>query len=863
MARVKAIRRFSVRPVLPGRIAALDDLAMNLRWSWHPPIRDLFAQIDPARWAAVGEDPVAMLSATSPAELAALADDEGFVARVDAAAGALERYLTADRWYQEFARDEQGEVPAAIAYFSAEFGITAALPQYSGGLGILAGDHLKAASDIGVPIVAVGLFYQTGYFRQSLNRDGWQEETYPVLDPDGLPLSLVRTAEGVPVLVRVSLPGGRVLHAQIWRAQVGRVSLLLLDSDVHENDDAARRVTERLYGGAGEMRLQQELLLGIGGVRALRAWSRLTGAPTPDAYHCNEGHAGFLGIERISELVTGQYLSFDEALQAVRAATVFTTHTPVPAGIDRFDGSLIDLYFGGDAALPGIPIDRLRALGAESYDGGDPAVFNMAVMGLRLAGHANGVSRLHGDVSRQMFGGLWPGFDADEVPIISITNGVHAPTWVDRKVFELAHTFTDARELDTRDSWEAMADVPRPALWETKRALREQLVADVRARVRSSWLARGATPAELGWTDSILDPDVLTIGFARRVPTYKRMTLMLRDPDRLRALLLHPERPVQLVVAGKAHPDDETGKQLIQQLVQFADDPAIRHRIVFLPNYDIAMALRLLPGCDVWLNNPLRPFEASGTSGMKAALNGALNLSILDGWWDEWFDGANGWAIPTADGVQDAQRRDDLEAAALYDLIEQQVAPRFYDVDEDGLPQNWMSMIVHTVTTLGPKVRASRMVREYTERLYVPAARAGWAMARGDFAGAKELATYVEQVERSWPKVQVDHVESTGVGDSPQIGETLHVNAYVSLDGLDPGDVEVQVVYGRTSHTSDELSDIGTIALRHSDAYEHGRHRFVGDLRLDTSGSFGYTVRILPRHSGLSSPAELGLVATA
>lgn len=866
---MKAIRRFSVRPVLPTRIAALGDLAMNLRWSWHPPLRDLFESIDPERWAAVNSDPVAMLSATPVEELDTLAADDAFVARVEDAKRGLDQYLGEDRWYQQWA-EEQGEhgAPSAIAYFSPEFGIAATLPQYSGGLGILAGDHLKAASDLGLPIVGVGLFYKTGYFRQSFNRDGWQQEDYPVLDPDGLPLSLLREEDGSASVIVIKLPGGREIRAQVWRAQVGRVPLLLLDSDVPGNDDAARAVTERLYGGGGEQRLQQEMLLGVGGVRALRLWSRLSGAPTPDVYHSNEGHAGFLAIERISELVSSAGLTFDEALEAVRGATVFTTHTPVPAGIDRFERRLIEIYFGGDLAPTGVPLDRLLSLGAETYEGGDPAMFNMAVLGLRIAQRANGVSKLHGVVSRDMFDGLFPGFDADEVPITSITNGVHGPTWVDRKVYELADRHSDEVTIDTtvldsEASWNAMADLPRDEVWATKRQLREQLVVEARARMRASWIKRGASSAELGWTNEILDPDILTIGFARRVPTYKRLTLMLRDSARLKKLLLDPERPIQIVIAGKSHPADETGKQLIQQMIKFTDDPDVRHRIAFLPNYDIAMAQHLYPGCDVWLNNPLRPFEASGTSGMKAALNGALNLSILDGWWDEWFDGNNGWAIPTADGVEDPDRRDDIEANALYDLIENQVAPRFYDVDGDKLPQNWLAMVMHTVSTLGPKVRASRMVREYTERLYVPAARAGWELSHDDHAGARDLAAYATRVKAAWPKVSVDHIESTGVGDSPEIGETLHVTAYVSLDGLSPDDVEVQIAHGRTNHRGDDLHDVTTMALNHTESYEHGRHQFSGDLVLKTSGAFGYTVRILPRHQGLAAPASLGLVATA
>ncbi|MEP7194171.1 MAG: alpha-glucan family phosphorylase [Actinomycetota bacterium] len=862
---MKAIRRFSVRTVLPEPISALGELASNLRWCWHPETRDLFSGIDPKRWAAVRKEPAKMLSALSADELRGLAADEAFVERVRAAAGNLAAYLSEPRWYQSWAGQVEGGAPSSIAYFSPEFGITEALPQYSGGLGILAGDHLKSASDLGVPVVGVGLFYKTGYFKQSLSRDGWQQETYPVLDPDDLPLSLLREPGGAPCLVTIDFPGGRVLHAHVWKAQVGRVPLLLLDSDVPDNDEAARGITDRLYGGTGELRLQQEMLLGVGGVRALRLWSRLTGAPAPDVFHTNEGHAGFLGVERMRELTTPDVmgaLTFDEALEAVRAGTVFTTHTPVPAGIDRFGVDQIQLYFGGDNAIPGVPLKSLLALGAEDYPGGQAGVFNMAVMGLRLAQRANGVSRLHGVVSRQMFDGLWPGFDDTEVPITSITNGVHSRTWVDRRVYELAGKYLGTTEVDEHDAWAGIVDIPGDEIWATKRLMREQLVREARRRMKSSWMKRGASPAELGWTEDILDPDVLTIGFARRVPTYKRLTLMLRDPARLKKILLDPERPVQLVIAGKSHPNDETGKTLIQQLVKFADDPQVRHRIVFLPNYDIAMAQYLYPGCDVWLNNPLRPFEACGTSGMKAALNGGLNLSILDGWWDEWYDGENGWAIPTADGVEDPDRRDDLEATALYDLIEGSVAPRFYDVDEDGLPQRWLSMIRHTLSTLGPKVLASRQVRDYTTLLYGPAARAGWALDGPVWTGARDLAAYKAKVRAAWPSVRVDHVESSGVSDSPQVGDVLHVRTFVSLGDLAPEEVEVQVVHGRVSE-SDALTDIETAPLSFAESYEDGQHRFEGDLVPTRTGAFGYTIRILPRHHGMASAAELGLVANA
>ncbi len=566
------------------------------------------------------------------------------------------------------------------------------LPQYSGGLGILAGDHLKAASDLGVPIIGVGLLYRHGYFKQALSAEGWQQETYPVLDPDGLPISLLREADGSRAVVTIDLPDGPPLLARVWVASVGRVPLLMLDTDVEGNPDHYRDVTDRLYGGTTEHRLRQELLLGVGGVRALRVYCRITGHAEPEVFHTNEGHAGFLGIERIRELTVGEGgpgLDFDTALAVGRASTVFTTHTPVPAGIDRFPRTLVEQYLNDDGgATPGVPTERILALGSEDYEGGDPGVFNMAVMGFRLAQRANGVSVLHGHVSRDMFNGLWPAFDEAEVPIGSITNGVHAPTWVAREVFELAvrHGADVDDTSDTDSYWAAVDKIPSAEMWAVKRQLRERLVQDARRRLTRSWLKRGTAKAELGWIDTALDPDVLTIGFARRVPSYKRLTLMLSDPERLKRILLDPERPVQLRDRGQVAPG-RRGRQAADP-----GDRALRRRPRGAAPHRLPAQLRhrdgtaALPGCDVWLNNPLRPYEACGTSGMKAALNGGLNLSILDGWWDEWFDGDNGWAIPSADGVEDPDKRDDLEASALYDLLEREVAPAVLRPRRRGRP---------------------------------------------------------------------------------------------------------------------------------------------------------------------------------
>jgi starch phosphorylase len=849
---MRAIRRFTVRASLPESLAGLRALATNLRWTWHPPTRDLFASMDDELFRRV-RDPLRMLLAVSPARLEQLAADEDFLARARAATEDLERYLTEDRWYQE--HQAAADAPEAIAYFCMEFGVHEALPNYSGGLGVLAGDHLKAASDLGVPMIGVGPLYRAGYFRQGLSLDGWQLEHYPVIDPNALPLELLTDEADEPVLVDVAMPGGRDLYAQVWQAHVGRVPLLLLDTDVDANDEDLRRVTDRLYGGDADHRIRQEILAGIGGMRAVRRYCELTGHPQPEVFHTNEGHAGFLGLERARELITEHSLGLDEVLSAVRAGTVFTTHTPVPAGIDRFPVDLVQHYFGDGRLLPGIDTRRVLALGAED----NPGMFNMAHMGLRLAQRANGVSALHGRVSRRMFARLWSGFDEDEVPITSVTNGVHGPTWVARELTALLGGKHRGNTVWGRSEDPAQLPsqqgVSDEELWALRRDLRQKLVAEVRRRVRDSWLQRGASALELGWINTVFDPDVLTVGFARRVPTYKRLTLMLRDPDRLRALLLDEDRPIQIVVAGKSHPADEGGKQLIQQIVRFVDDPEVRRRMVFLPDYDMSMARYLYRGCDVWLNNPTRPLEACGTSGMKSALNGGLNLSIRDGWWDECYDGSNGWAIPTADGIRDPLRRDELESAALYDLLGQQVAPLFYDRDGSGVPKGWMSMVWHTLDTLGPRVQASRMVREYVETCYHPAASTVEAATRNSFEGARSLSEYRKRVDTVWPQIKIFDSELTA--DTLVVGSAVRVQARIDLAGLDPSEVDVQAVVGRVGDT-DDLHEPVTVPMS-----EAGIGLFTATLRLPHAGSLGYTVRVLPKHPLLATPAELGKVVLA
>ncbi|WP_169582748.1 alpha-glucan family phosphorylase [Microbacterium thalassium] len=849
---MKAIRTFTVRPVLADSLAPLDRLAANWRWSWSRATHALFASMDPSLWERIGENPARMLGAVGQDRLDELARDDAFVQRVREEDERLTAYLDGDRWFQRL----EGDKPAHIAYFSPEFGVDGSLPQYSGGLGILAGDHLKSASDLGVPLTGVGLFYRAGYFRQSIGDDGWQRESYPLLDPYGLGLTLLRDADGAPAEISLDLPGDRVLYARIWVADIGRIPLLLLDSETPSNSEEMRKVTDRLYGGGGEHRLLQELLLGVGGVRALRRWCQITGRPAPDVYHTNEGHAGFQGLERMSELITHDGLTFDVALAQVRAGTVFTTHTPVPAGIDRFPRDLIADYLA-NGLFAGLDAGRAIALGLETWDGGDQGVFNMAVLGLHLGQHANGVSQLHGEVSRGMFGMLWPDVDVDEVPITSITNGVHAPTWVHPALKALSERVWGDAHTDTHD-WNDREAVTDAELWGVRQQMKGELVAEARRRVAAS-VSNGHTPA---WIDDLLDPEVLTIGFARRVPTYKRLTLMLRDPERLTRLLTDPERPVQIVIGGKSHPADDSGKILIQQLVRFSRDPKVRGRIVFLPDYDIGLAKDLYPGCDVWLNNPLRPLEACGTSGMKAALNGALNLSILDGWWDEWFDGQNGWAIPTADTASNDEERDDAEASALYDLIEHQLVPRFYE-REGGIPTAWLGMVRHTMTDLGTKATSDRMVRDYVQRLYVPAAAHDAALRADGFAEARSLAEFKARVADAWARVSIAGVDSSGIPAQAQAGDALEVSAAVRLDGLALDDVAVELAYGRTDEDDALARDHSVHRLAPAEQTADGVTFFTGTLPLTVTGTFGYTVRVVPAHPLLVSPVELGLVTYA
>ncbi len=731
-----------------------------------------------------------------------------------------------------------------VAYFSPEFGVSADIPQYSGGLGVLAGDYLRVCADEGRPLLGVGLFYHYGYFRQLLDREGWQQESYREMEPAEMGL---RRVSDRPLELPLE---ERTIRATVWRQQVGSVPLYLMDTTSAPNDPDLARVTDRLYGGELEHRLQQEILLGMGGIRALG----LAGE-SPTLFHSNEGHAGFLALERIRQLVAQHGLTFAEAIEAARAATVFTTHTPVPAGIDRFPVELMSRYFRRYCEEMNIGLETLMGLG---HFPGEPvdAPFNMAVLGLRMSGHANAVSHLHRRVSQRMFHGLWPDLFESEVPIQAVTNGVHARHWVSPEMGHLLERYLGPRwDVHSSVRWDRLQAVSPQEIWEARRPGRQRLVQEVRRRLRAAERARGVPDEELAWTDSALSEDALTIGFARRVAEYKRGALLFSQPERLKALLLDPRQPVQLVIAGKAHPRDEQGKHIIQALSRAARDPELRGHLVFIEDYDIAVGRMLYQGSDVWLNTPRRPMEACGTSGQKAALNGALNCSILDGWWDECYRSDNGFALPSFEEVGDPGERDRLEAEALFQILEQQVVPAFFDRGEAGLPERWLEMVGRSLQTVIPRVLGSRMVADYVRLLYQPAAAAAALAAVHNHQGARQAVAFSRRVRECWPRVRATArgIPPQGLARGLNYGDERVVEAMVELDGLLPHEVEVHLLHGPVG-ADGQLVAPHTEAMEVDELTSNGHHRYVGRMALATRGPYGFTVRVMPRRLNRDAP---------
>jgi glycogen phosphorylase len=848
----RSIRTFTVMPHLPPRLAALQKLAYNMWWCWNHDAIALFRRLDADLFEAVEHSPVKLLGALEQSRMEQLLHDDGFLAHMDRVEGALDTYLAATTWYQE---TYGTQTDVRIAYFSAEFGLHESVPIYSGGLGVLAGDHLKSASDLGIPLCGVGLMYREGYFRQYLNVDGWQQERYPENDFFNLPLIPETRPDGSPLFVGIPFPG-REVFARIWRIQVGRIPLFLLDTNIAQNSADDRTITARLYGGDHDMRVRQEMILGIGGLRALIALGK-----GPTVCHMNEGHSAFCGLERIRLLMEESRLDFQAAREAVAAGAVFTTHTPVPAGNDVFSPQLIEYYFGDLIARLKIDKQEFLGLGRQNpKDQNEP--FCMTVLAIRLANVTNGVSKLHGSVSRKMWRSIWPELPDAEIPITSITNGIHTPSWVSADILQLYERYLGVSWMERPADhaiWRRADSIPDAELWRTHERRRERLVAFARRRLKTQLKNRGAPPAEVGRADEVLDPDALTIGFARRFATYKRGTLIFRNIERLSAILNNKDRPVQIIFAGKAHPRDHGGKELIAEILHTARRPEFRRRIVFLEDYDIDMARMLVQGVDVWLNNPRRPLEASGTSGMKVCGNGGLNLSILDGWWVEGYAQDNGWAIGAGEEYTDLTYQDDVESRAIFDLLEQEIVPQFYTRTSDGLPRGWLRMMKRSIGSMCPYFNTNRMVQEYVEKCYWPSAQRFAMLATDGLKKAAQLAQWRKRLAQAWSAVRVEGVEAHGA-DPMTVGGQLDVRARVQLGGLSPDDVEVQLFHGVVDSFGD-IPNPRTVPMSHNGRPEgQGAWAFQGTIPCRSSGQHGYAVRVLPKHADLGNPFEPGLL---
>lgn len=851
MKHPKLSHAFEVVAELPESLTSLNRLAANFRWTWHHETRELFRAIDKELWERVDHNPVRLIAETSNERLGRLAADPAFLARLKFCSESLDSYLAAETWFdQAYPGVAQN---TTIAYFCAEFGVSESLPIYSGGLGILAGDHLKAASDLGIPLVGVGLLYSRGYFRQRLNPDAWQQESYQQYDFYQMPLRLMRDSAGQPIRIEVGFPD-RVVTCQVWRAEVGRVPLYLLDSNVLENEPTDQGITDTLYGGDEEMRIRQEMILGVGGMKALRAVGI-----TPTVCHMNEGHAAFLSIERIRQFMKDNSCDFMTARQVVLAGNVFTTHTPVPAGFDLFKPDMLERYMGRTVTETGLPFPEFLDMGRVDEENEGEA-FNMAVLAIKNSDYVNGVSKLHSTVTRGMFNELWPDYPEDEVPVEPVTNGVHTMTWVSRR---FASLFDDnlgqqwRRQPQDPSSWEAVDSIPDEDLWSVIEAGRNDLVRYVRKRLQRDLERRNMSRAEVGVLGTILDPGILTIGFARRFATYKRATLMLTDKERLLKLLHHPERPVQIVLAGKAHPRDDGGKKLIQDLVRFIEQEGARTRMVFLEDYDMAVARAMVQGVDLWLNNPRRPLEASGTSGMKVVPNGGLNCSILDGWWDEGFDPTLGWAIGDRSTPFDEGQQDWLDSRALYSVLEHEIASRFYHRVDNGLPVAWLQMVKRSIKQLAPQFSTARMVSDYATKFYMPAAQGYTRLQSNGLQPAREALDFKSRIKAAWPQIRIQRVSHQD-GETRCVGGDLQVFSEVFLGPLDPSEVRVEIVVGKIGPSRD-LIDTKAIEMKHVGAAE-GAQRFETTVPCEQPGYQGYTVRVLPRNEGIVVSHELPLI---
>lgn len=849
---IRPIATVDVTPQLPERLERLIELAYNLRWSWDHDTINLFRRLDRELWEQTEHNPVLMLGIIQQEKLQAAAADEAFLAHLDRVCADFDAYMSAkNTWFKKNYGDFDKPY---VAYFSAEFGLTESVRNYSGGLGVLSGDHLKSSSDLDIPLVGVGLLYQEGYFQQYLGADGFQLEEYPTNDFSNLPVRRVLDANDKPLKITVPMPG-REMTAQVWKIQVGRIELYLLDSNLPENIAEDRDLTDRLYGGDRRTRIRQEILMGIGGLRALEAMDL-----RPVVCHMNEGHSAFLSLERIITLMTEEKLSFEEALHISNAGNVFTTHTPVPAGLERFGFDLIDEHFTPMFRQLGLSRDQFIDLGRENMGGYE--LFSMPVLALKMSSATNGVSQLHGEVSREMWQWMFSKLPVKEVPIGAVTNGIHVGTWVSQEMSQLFDRYLDPAWRETPDNpyvWRNVDRIPDAELWRSHERRRERLVAFARRRLRQQLTRRGVSQAEIAMADQALNPDALTIGFARRFATYKRATLLFRDVERLTALLNDPDRPVQLIFAGKAHPHDIPGKELIKNIITLARRPELRDKIVFLENYDMGVARYMVQGVDVWLNTPRRPKEASGTSGMKVIYNGGLNASILDGWWAEGYDHTLGWAIGSGEEYPEAewQMQDQIESEGLYDMLERDIIPTFYERGNDGLPSAWIAKMKNSMRVLSPYFSTHRMLREYTEQYYLPAYNRFKQLTQPDLSQGRKYLEWWQDIKREWNNISIKRVEVST--EELKVSEELSVKSWIHLGSLTPDEVRVQLYFGRLD-TEGFIENGQAVDMEVTNKWDDGTYEFSVNTTYKESGERGISVRVMPHHENLDGLYQTGLV---
>jgi starch phosphorylase len=854
---MKATKSFIVIPSLPKELAALKKLSYNFWWTWDPESLELYRRLERDLWEKVYHNPIGLLGRIQQEKLKEAKQDEAFCNHLEKVVERLDAYLKGEAWFQ---RVHGTKNSVGIAYFSLEYGFHESLPIYSGGLGILAADHLKSASDLGIPIIGIGLLYRRGYFHQRIDTDGWQQEIYNEIDYYQLPIQRIEDQKGNPIQIELEFPQGKA-GVHIWRLDVGRIQLYFLDTSFTSNPPWAREITQHLYGGDQDMRIRQEIVLGIGGIRALKALGL-----SPNIFHMNEGHSSFLCLERIRALVEEDRLSFSEAVEVVSAGNIFTTHTSVPAGNDIFTQDMIFRYFDNFVNKLGISRKEFLAMGRQN-PADEKEMFSMTVLALKLSARSNGVSKLHRTVSQKLWKNVWPNVPVDEIPIDSITNGMHARTWISYDMAELFDKYLGPRWIaDPPDTevWERIDKIPPLEVWKTHERRRERLVTFVRQMIIEDGLNKALTSSQIKAMEDVLNPEALTLGMARRFATYKRLTLIFQNIERLKGILSNSKYPVQIVLAGKAHPRDTLGKQMIKELLNSIKDPQLQPRVVFIEDYDLNIARYLVQGCDVWLNIPRKPLEASGTSGMKANVNGVLNISIPDGWWCEAEREHTGWTIGLGEEYTDHKYQDQVEANKLYDILEKEVIPLFYDRGRDGLPNLWIARMKNAIKKIGPVFNTHRMVKEYLEKKYIPASEDVRSLQKNNYQKAKQLAQWKQKVQAKWNLVKIESINETdtSLSTSLRVGSKLPVEVVVNLGGLSPDDVSVEIYTGNVN-VDGEIIDGRPIKLemkKEAQGYPRGYYCFCGYITCETSGHLGYSVRVLPYHPDMINRFEPGLV---